>query len=251
MTQRFAFLKKEFHVLSKTVDGYLVLANISTFANFLCGVIITFALLLDTGLDTHWMVRILVFGASWDAIDGKFARRSQFENKFGKQLDTYADLVTFAIAPTLMIIDLLQAYSIIVALLSASMYLFAASFRLSRFMLGESSQAFNGMPSPVAAIFVAAFYMIDTIDSWMTAMSFVMIALVMMSNLEYTAMKTLTNTFDRIHFYFGIILMLLLTYSPVSWLDEISWTFIIYIYYFVIFGPAHANYQQSKIAEMT
>lgn len=238
------FGEREFSIGSRKTDGYRLLANFSTFNNFLCGVIITGVLVFNILLSRHWLVRLLVFGASWDAIDGKFARRSKYPSTIGKQLDTYADLMTFALAPTLMIVNVLEDFSIVIAVTAASLYLFGASFRLSRFMLGDSSGSFNGMPSPVAAIFIAAFYYMYSLDNVFTAFSVIFIAIIMMSNLKFTAMKTVNTIFDAVHFVYTIALMLVFTYAPTSWFTAISIQFIVYIYYFIIFGPLHARIRQ-------
>jgi CDP-diacylglycerol---serine O-phosphatidyltransferase len=237
-------LRKEFKIFKIDFDGFLFLGNFATLMNFLCGSFITIVLIFNLEVSNNLLARILVFGASWDAIDGKLARQSKFKNPFGKQLDTYADLVTFAIAPTLLILDILVPLDPIVALISGGIYLFAASFRLSRFMIEGSNYNFNGMPSPVAAIFVATFFVVR-IDPLFSALSIVLISLVMMSNLRYTAMKNISALFDRAHFYLGIILMLLFTYAPDSIYEYIAFSLMIYIFYFIIFGPMHVRHQET------
>ncbi len=234
---------REFEIMGKKLDGWIVLANFSSMMNFLLGAMIIVVFTFNITVEAHWLTRALVFGASWDAIDGRFARRSKYKSNFGSKVDTYADLVTFGLAPTMMIIDMLKDVHIIIALTTALLYVYGSSFRLSRFMIGGTGKSFSGMPTPVAAIFVGSFYVVDAHWIFM-AFSFLLISFIMVSSYTYTAMKSVDNKFDQVHFVFGIVLMLLLTYIPTPWIGIVAWVLIAYIYYFIIVGPFHASWRK-------
>ena len=145
-------------------DIYAILANFSTISNLLLGlaVIITILIFGSTiPVNRSLMARLIVLAASFDAVDGKFARRSNTRPKLGAQFDTAADLVSFGFAPSAMIIYMFYIFDPFTALAFAGIYLFTASFRLSRFMIDQTTSKFGyfkGMPSPVSAIFVAGWF---------------------------------------------------------------------------------------------
>jgi len=234
--------EKEFVIAGKRFDGWLFLANFSSFMNFLLGVTMLFLFIFNISIAHHWFTRGIVFGASWDAIDGKFARRSKFKSRFGSQIDTYSDLVTFGLVPTMIIIDVLHSVNWIIAVICGLMYVYASSFRLSRFMIGGTGKSFSGMPTPVSAIFIGSLYILNV--HWVIiAASAILISLIMVSSFTYTAMKSIDTTFDRVHFIFGITLMLLLTYIPTILIGYIAAIFVLYIYYFIFIGPLHATWR--------
>ena len=229
------------------MDGYAFAAYFSTIANAVCGSIIMIFYLLSDPLDSVLATRLLVLGASFDAIDGRLARRSKYKFQIGAKLDTYADLVTFGLVPAFMILEIVVPYNSLLAWITASFYVLTASFRLSRFVIARKSLLFSGMPSPPAAIFIASLYVIDNIHPQFMVFSAILISSLMMSSLPFTGMKKVTNLFDWIHFIYGIVLMLLMTYAPSSWFNTLGILFASYIYYFIIVGPFHAKWQLNQI----
>ena len=238
--------KREITLFGIKMDIYAVSAYFSTFANALCGSIIIFFFAINSPLERTLATRLVVLGASFDAIDGKLARRSNFKFPIGAKLDTYADLVTFGLSPALMLLDMLIPYNTFIGWVTASFYVLTASFRLSRFVISKKSWVFNGMPSPPAAIFIASFYVINNVHPIFVAFSSILVSALMMSSLPFTAMKKIDNPFDLFQFILGILLMLLMTYSPSAWFDTLGKIFAAYIYYFIVIGVPHAQWQMRR-----
>ncbi len=238
--------KRQLTIFGIRMDVYAFLAYISTISNALCGSIVLFFFLVGNPLENILTTRLIVLGASFDAIDGKLARRSNFKFKIGSHLDTYADLVTFGLAPAFLILDMLLDYNSLIAWICGSYYVLTASFRLSRFVIAKTTLVFEGMPSPPAAIFIASFYAVQDFHPLFVAFSSVLISALMMSSLPFTGMRRVDNPFDLFHFIFGIVLMLLMTYSPSNWFPFLGRVFIGYIYYFIILGVPHAQWQLKK-----
>lgn len=238
--------KRKISLVGMELDIYALMAYFSTFSNALCGSIVLFFFVIGNPLNHILTTRLIVLGASFDAIDGKLARRSNYQFKIGSHLDTYADLVTFGLAPAFMILEMLNDYNQIIAWICGSLYVLTASFRLSRFVIAKTSLVFAGMPSPPAAIFIASFYVVPDIHPLFIAFSAILISTLMMSSLPFTGMRKIDNYFDLFHFILGIVLMLLLTYSPSNWFPTLGKIFIGYIYYFIIIGVPHAQWQLRK-----
>jgi len=107
-----------------------------------------------------WMV---LFAMVFDALDGKVARLSHRTSDFGAQLDSLCDLVSFGVAPALIVkaLAVRQHFLPRVAWVTSMLFLVCAALRLARFNVEtddseESHMFFNGLPAPGAAGFVAA-----------------------------------------------------------------------------------------------
>lgn len=105
-----------------------------------------------------------------DFLDGFVARLLKASSEMGKQLDSLADVVSFGVAPGLIIYQFLrlsfaqQAGGLDVSilwLLPAFIVPCAGAYRLARFNIDESqSQGFKGVPIPAAGLLIASFPLI-------------------------------------------------------------------------------------------
>lgn len=117
---------------------------------------------------------LLIFVAMiFDAMDGAVARMTKQTSAFGAQLDSMADMVTFGVAPAFLAKVLMDFHTqgapgAVLSLqpkfiyVAAVVYVLCAAMRLARFNVeipGESAedhQEFSGLPSPAAAMGIAA-----------------------------------------------------------------------------------------------
>lgn len=114
-----------------------------------------------------WMASLFIGLAAFvDFLDGFVARLFNASSEMGKQLDSLADLVSFGVAPGLIIYQFLRLSfaqeeggidTAILWLAPAFILPCAAAWRLARFNLDTSqSFSFKGMPVPAVGIFVAS-----------------------------------------------------------------------------------------------
>ena len=114
-----------------------------------------------------WMASLFIgIAAVVDFLDGFVARLFKASSEMGKQLDSLADVVSFGVAPAMIIYQFLRlSFSqqeggldvSLIWLLPAFILPVAAAWRLARFNLDTSqSFSFKGMPVPAAGIFVAS-----------------------------------------------------------------------------------------------
>jgi CDP-diacylglycerol--serine O-phosphatidyltransferase len=145
-----------------------VLPNILTLANAGCGLLAIskaidalasgdparFASLLEMSC---WLILIATV---LDGLDGRIARMTDSFSDFGAQLDSFADAITFGVAPAMVAKVLLEGDGGLVHprvhFLAAAAFALMAVLRLARFNLEsdheeESHQGFRGLPSPAAA----------------------------------------------------------------------------------------------------
>lgn len=121
-------------------------------------------------LDLHekiWMASLFIgIAAVVDFLDGFLARAMNAVSPLGKQLDSLADVVSFGVAPGMILYQFLRLSiakesggmdASIVWLMPAFILPCAAAWRLGRFNLDDSqSHSFKGMPVPAVGIFFAS-----------------------------------------------------------------------------------------------
>lgn len=145
--------------------------NIITLTNLFCGLsAILFA--FEGNLVAS---SVFIFcGALFDFFDGLIARLLKVSSELGKQLDSFADLVTFGVAPGMILFQLfyfrssngffqseLQDALLFPALIALFIPLFSA-IRLAKFNIDSKQKTyFIGLPTPAAGIFIAALPLIN------------------------------------------------------------------------------------------
>ncbi len=114
-----------------------------------------------------WMASLFIgIAAVVDFLDGFIARMFRAQSEMGKQLDSLADVVSFGVAPGMIIFQFLRLAfaretgavdSGYIWLVPAFILPCAAAWRLARFNLDTTqTDHFKGMPVPAAGIFVAS-----------------------------------------------------------------------------------------------
>ncbi len=176
-------------------------------------------------------VWFILFAVICDALDGRVARLGGRESLFGKEFDSIADVISFGVAPSLMMIFLILSptekypFFLQIGWLIAFVYLLCAGVRLARFnvlthpMLPPAEQLkgtkdFVGLPVPAAAGMIASLVLvINSFD--LRGLSIVLpalllaIAVLMVSNVPYPSFKNIdwqTSTRFRTFIYliFGL-----------------------------------------------
>ncbi|MBN1878843.1 CDP-diacylglycerol--serine O-phosphatidyltransferase [bacterium] len=110
---------------------------------------------------------LIIFAACFDAIDGRVARLTKTTSPFGAQLDSIADVVSFGLAPSVLIYSWALSSFTRFGWVAALIYLLSGAIRLARFNVLEdlhsysSSQYFIGLPIPAAAICIALIVMLE------------------------------------------------------------------------------------------
>ena len=111
----------------------------------------------------EWAGWLILLAMVFDALDGKVARLARMTSEFGKHLDSLSDVVSFGVAPALIVKVLATNLSIFprVAWVTSTMFVLCAAMRLARFSAetGQSDEShyyFSGLPSPAAAGLIAS-----------------------------------------------------------------------------------------------
>ena len=136
------------------MKGSLTVANLITSGNLAAGFL---ALILAEQGKYAWAACCVGVAVVLDSIDGLVARRTHTECELGSQLDSLADLVSFGVAPAL-IMYLSVLHSLPVAGIGACLaFVLCGAWRLARFQTGEQSpRHFVGLPIPPAGVAAVA-----------------------------------------------------------------------------------------------
>ena len=105
---------------------------------------------------------LLIFAAmAFDLLDGLVARLIRQTSRFGAQLDSLCDAVSFGLAPAFLVLKSTYFYHPRFLWVICLLYLLCALIRLARFNseIGEESphDSFSGLPTPAAAGMIASF----------------------------------------------------------------------------------------------
>ncbi|WXT99973.1 MAG: hypothetical protein Ctma_0679 [Catillopecten margaritatus gill symbiont] len=137
----------------------------------------------------------------WDGLDGRVARMTNTQSAFGEQYDSMADMVSFGVAPALLMYFWQFEGLGKIGWLGAFLYVTAAALRLSRFntQIGvEDKRYFQGLPSPAAAALVAGMVWtkemigVTPYDQYLLITSWVILVsagVLMVSNVRYCSFK--------------------------------------------------------------
>ena len=142
------------------------IANSLTILNLLLGFSSIILISLSLSGDSNYieLACIFIFIASLiDVCDGKVARKLGTSGDFGKQLDSFADIISFCLVPSFLIFY--YTYNLIAlqyVILISSFPLICGAIRLAKFNAypGQSSQSYySGLPTPANAIFICSSFL--------------------------------------------------------------------------------------------
>ena len=143
----------------------------------------------------------IFFAGVLDALDGRVARLSRTGTRFGAELDSLVDVVSFGVAPAFLIYQLEFATAGQAEWIFCYFYVMAATIRLARFNItqaGRAKRAFIGLPSPAAGMTLATFFPFTTTALYQQMFRFlprhhlmqllmIVLTILMVSNVRYAA----------------------------------------------------------------
>ena len=165
-----------------------------------------------------WAAICIIIAALIDFLDGFVARLLKATSEMGKQLDSLSDVVSFGVAPAVIIYQLLR-FSFareengldvsIWFLVPAFILACAAAYRLAKFNLDTTQQfSFRGVPVPAVGLLIASFPLIlhfnfinnvnsIIINKWFLYASIIVLSYLMVSNHRMMSLKFPDFTFKN------------------------------------------------------
>lgn len=133
----------------KFKKGIYIFPNLVTSLNLFCGYYSVLASVQSRFVEAAVAIFI---GAVFDLLDGKIARATNTTSKFGIEYDSLADLITFGLAPALLMVLWVLEPMGRPGWLAGFLFMTCGALRLARFNSSVStSPDFEGLPIPAAA----------------------------------------------------------------------------------------------------
>lgn len=236
-----------------------LLPNLMTMGNLFCGFTATLkivegALLQSVDSDAagylfHTAIWFILGACFFDLLDGRLARLGGHESAFGREFDSLADIVSFGVAPALMVYRIVLQEFPRACWIIAFIYLACGALRLARFNTVSALQEnngnhaeknFTGFPIPAAAGLIAS---ITLFLLWMAAgehqlgrWKFVLpplllfLSFMMFSKVQYPSFKALNwRTKRSIPRFIAIVAVLVFTVMNYEWMPAVL--FLAYLLY--------------------
>jgi CDP-diacylglycerol--serine O-phosphatidyltransferase len=218
--------------------------NLITLGNLTCGLLsILFAFEGNLALAGA----LIFYGALLDFFDGFAARLLKVNSEIGKQLDSMADMVTFGVAPGILMYQLIAmtnenqlgiSHELTISLIAFLIPIFSA-IRLAKFNIDTRQiSSFIGLPTPAAAIFIASLpiiganyytnFSLELLIVSTVILSILLVAELPLFSLKISKGETLKNQLNIIRIAFlisSVILLFILKFAAIP--------FIVILYIFL------------------
>ncbi|HEY2027870.1 MAG TPA: CDP-diacylglycerol--serine O-phosphatidyltransferase [Myxococcales bacterium] len=181
-----------------------VLPNLFTVSSIFCGVYsITLSAGEPTGDNFYRAAVAIFFGSFFDAFDGRVARLTRTQSDFGVELDSLADVISFGVAPAILVFKWALSGLGFAGFFICSAYASCGAIRLARFNVLAHAEAgtqryFVGLPIPLAAGMLVSVVIAlnslrepvaEAVGLWPIAILVLVLAFLMVSTIRYRTFK--------------------------------------------------------------
>jgi CDP-diacylglycerol--serine O-phosphatidyltransferase len=236
-----------------------LLPNLMTMGNLFCGFTATLkivegALLQSVDNDAaaylfHTAIWFILGACVFDLLDGRLARLGGHESNFGREFDSLADIVSFGVAPALMVYRVVLQEFPRACWIIAFIYLACGALRLARFnVISANSEKngphpdknFTGFPIPAAAGLIASITLFllwfaagdHQLGRWKFVLPplLLFLSFMMFSRVQYPSFKALNwKTKRSIPRFIAIVAILVFTGMNYEWMPAVL--FLSYLLY--------------------
>lgn len=127
--------------------------NSMTLGNLVCGIL---SIQYSINNDFTTAALFILIGGLLDRYDGTVARRLNVSSDLGKELDSLCDLVSFGLAPSLLMFSMYKLVDYgFIGYLTLVAFPVAGAFRLARYNCSEFNNVFTGIPITIAGSILA------------------------------------------------------------------------------------------------
>ncbi len=191
-----------------------------------------------------WLILLaLVF----DGLDGRVARMTKTTSRFGVEFDSLADIISFGVAPALMIFLYSGEDFGRLGVVVSAMYVILGAIRLARFNVMTAKtepSVFIGVPIPSAAVFISILvlllekYTVLQPYAFLLLIAATLIGLLMVSNIRYPSFKKINvNTPHFMRLFVTVVFAALMVFLyPI---EGFALLFTLYIFYGPILAAIH------------
>ena len=201
-----------------------------------------------------WAAIAILGSIVFDLFDGKVARWTHTSTKFGMELDSLADGVSFGVAPAVLLYGFALHHAGIFGIIACFLYICGALLRLARFNIEAPDEGvqtyFKGIPSPggaagIAAIVLAAislkFTSFTPFELNTLGVAAIFLGILMVSNVRYKTLKGKKTKAD-----FGVVIVGVIFFAVMCFIETPSIAFFLLFCYFVLWGMLLTIYLNLK-----
>ena len=199
----------------------------------------------DAQIHMLFLAALAILGSIvFDLFDGKVARWTKTSTKFGMELDSLADGVSFGVAPAVLLYGFALQYAGVFGIIASFLYVSGALVRLARFNIEAPDEGvqtlFKGLPSPagaagVSSIVLAAidfgFVEFTRFEVNTIACIAIVLGLMMVSNINYKTLKGKKTLADKLVVVLGV-----LGFGAMCFVMSPARAFFFLYCYFIIWG---------------
>jgi CDP-diacylglycerol--serine O-phosphatidyltransferase len=217
-----------------------ILPNLFTASSIFVGVISIVEASQGNFVNASWLILLaLVF----DGLDGRIARMTNTTSQFGVEFDSLADIVSFGVAPAMLLYFFTGNEYGRLGILVSALYVIFGAIRLARFNISTAKtdpNVFIGLPIPTAAIFISMWillfhkYGLEKYGLIVLILS-LGVAVLMVSNFRYPSFKKVQ--LDKPMVFKTMIILVLI--SSLLYLFSAE-GFAVIILAYVLYGPLRA-----------
>jgi CDP-diacylglycerol--serine O-phosphatidyltransferase len=197
--------------------------SLFTILNLFCGFL---SIMYSANDDLIQACMFIIYAALFDAFDGVVARFTHTTSRFGVELDSLSDVVSFGAAPSFILYKFYFYQLDGIGVAVASLIMIFGALRLARFnaqLVGFDKNYFIGTPIPISAITVSSFFLFYFNKNFSENLSLVFVyiiaialPLLMMSRLRYDTLPKFTVREIKLHpvkyiFIFVIVIFIIFT----------------------------------------
>jgi CDP-diacylglycerol---serine O-phosphatidyltransferase len=225
----------------ETHSGIYLLPNLFTTASLFAAF---YSIVASFKLQYEVAVIAIFIGMIADGLDGRIARLTNTQSEFGAQYDSLSDMVTFGVAPALLLYSSSLHQLGKFGWLVAFVYTAAVALRLARFntqVETADKRYFQGLACPPAAAIVSSFIWFcqqnqfeHILVSLVTAVVAVVTAILMVSNVRYYSFKEIDFK-GKVPFLYLLLMVILFVAIAANPSVVLLTGFIIY----ALSGPFH------------
>ena len=236
-----------------------LLPNLMTAGNLFCGFTATLKILEGALLQStdavaanerfHEAIWFILGAFVFDFLDGRLARLGGHDSAFGREFDSLADIVSFGVAPALMVYRIVLQEFRTACWIIALVYLCCGALRLARFNIAQanhekhsdhSDKNFTGFPIPAAAGLIASITLFmlwltegeHQLGKWKFVLPplLVFLSFMMFSRFQYPSFKAVNwKTKKSIPRFLIIVFVLIFTAMFYQWMPAVL--FLAYLLY--------------------
>ena len=237
-----------------------LLPNLMTMGNLFCGFTATLKIVegallqsVDAGAASdlfHAGIWFILGACVFDLLDGRLARLGGHESAFGREFDSLADIVSFGVAPAMMVYRVVLQEFPRACWIIAFIYLACGALRLARFNTVSAAQngnsghladkSFTGFPIPAAAGLIASITLFllwwaegeHQLGHWRFVLPplLLFLSFMMFSRVQYPSFKALNwKTKRSIPRFIAIVAILTFTFMNYEWMPAVL--FLSYLVY--------------------